>query len=348
MGQSLLKRGTILVVTGMLAFLVSCGQDEPQAGVMTVTGRIDPGEMGVALTHEHLLVDFIGADSTGYHRWNRDSVVAVMAPYLEALKQHGVKTFMECTPAYLGRDPVLMKRLSEETGIRILTNTGYYGARDNKFIPEEKLSMEPEELASLWIDEFRNGIEGTGIRPGFIKIAVDRGDSLSEEHRLLVKAAALAHRETGLVIASHTGPDAPALAQLDILAEQGVSPSAFIWVHAQNGTLEGIREAAGRGAWISLDNVNAARDKNPGSRFSSSWYADRLVAMKEAGLLDRVLISHDAGWYRPEEPGGGEIRGYTDLFTALKPVLEERGITEAELRQLLEVNPARAFEIRQH
>ncbi len=315
---------------------------------MTVTGRIDPGEMGVALTHEHLLVDFIGADSTGYHRWNRDSVVAVMAPYLEELKQHGVTTFMECTPAYLGRDPVLMKRLSEETGIRILTNTGYYGARNNQFIPEEVFAMEPEALASLWIDEFRNGIEDTGIRPGFIKIAVDRGDSLSEEHRLLVEAAALAHKETGLVIASHTGPDAPAMAQLELLAEQGVSPSAFIWVHAQNGTLEGIREAAGRGAWISLDNVNAARDENPGSRFSSSWYADRLVAMKEAGLLDRVLISHDAGWYRPGEPGGGEIRGYTDLFTALKPVLEERGITEADLHQLLEVNPARAFEIRQH
>jgi len=33
--------------------------------VMTVNGPELPGKMGITLEHEHILVDFIGADSTG-------------------------------------------------------------------------------------------------------------------------------------------------------------------------------------------------------------------------------------------------------------------------------------------
>lgn len=338
-----------LTVFFLAVLLHACSTSEmssDQGKILTVTGAIDPSEFGTVLTHEHLLVDFVGAESTGYHRWNRDTVVEVVTPYLEEIQSLGVQSFVECTPAYLGRDPLLMKRLSEQTGINILTNTGYYGARNNKFIPDEVFEMEPETLADVWIDEFRNGIEDTGIRPGFIKIGVDSDDTLSAKHRLLINAAAIAHQETGLVIASHTGPESPAFEQIDILESAGVSPSAFIWVHAQRGSQEGIIEAAQRGAWISLDNVNAARDKNPGSNFSTQWYVARLAAMKEAGVLDRVLISHDAGWYRPGEPGGGNFRGFSDISTTLVPALNAAGFTADEIDQLLVVNPAEAFVIR--
>jgi phosphotriesterase-related protein len=267
----------------------------------------------------------------------------VVSPYLEELKSQGVHSFVECTPAYLGRDPILLQQLSEKSGIHILTNTGYYGARGNKFVPVEVFEMNPEELASLWIAEFKNGIEDSGIKPGFIKIGVDPDDTLSQKHRLLIEAAALTHKKTGLVIASHTGPEGPALEQIQVLKDYGVSPSAFIWVHAQRGSLEGIQQAAKMGAWISLDNVNAARDRKPGSRFSTAWYVERLTAMKEADLLDRVLLSHDAGWYRPGEPGGGKFRGFTDIFTTLLPALEEKGFSQEEIRQILDVNPSRAF-----
>ena len=338
-----------IVFAFLAGMMLACSTPEPtsyKGKILTVTGAIEPEEMGIALTHEHLLVDFIGADSTGYHRWNRDTVAAVVIPFLEELSSHGVQAFMECTPAYLGRDPLLMKMISEQTGIYILTNTGYYGARNNVFVPDEMFELTPQELASVWIDEFKNGIEGTGIRPGFIKIGVDADDTLSGEHRLLIEAAALTHQETGLVIASHTGPEAPAFAQLDVLESKGISPSAFIWVHAQRGTQDGIIEAARRGAWISLDNINAARDKNPGSNYSTQWYVERLMAMKEAGLLGKVLVSHDAGWYRPGEPGGGNFRGFTDLFTSLLPALESAGFNEQEIRQLLVENPSEAFAIR--
>ncbi len=72
-------------------------------------------------------------------------------------------------------------------------------------------------LPDLWISEFKNGIEDTGIKPGFIKIAVNPDDTLSDEHMKIITAAAMTHLKTGLVIASHTGPDNPAFAQIDIL-----------------------------------------------------------------------------------------------------------------------------------
>jgi len=147
--------------------LSSCAPSEP--GIITVTGEIPASAMGKTLHHEHLLVDFIGADSTGYHRWNRDSVIEKVLPYLLEIKRLGYKTLVECTPAYLGRDPLLLKMLSEKSGIQILTNTGYYSAVGGKFIPKHGFTETAQQLANRWIDEAKNGIEGTGIFPGFIK-----------------------------------------------------------------------------------------------------------------------------------------------------------------------------------
>jgi predicted metal-dependent phosphotriesterase family hydrolase len=62
-----------------------------------------------------------------------------------------VKTFFDCTPAYLGRDPLQLRELSEKTGIQILINTGYFGARDNLFIPPSAFDATAEDIARAWI-----------------------------------------------------------------------------------------------------------------------------------------------------------------------------------------------------
>ena len=317
-----------------------------QEYIMTVNGPESPGKLGITLTHEHVLVDFIGADSTGYFRWNRDSVLEKVMPLILKAKQSGVKTFIDATPAYIGRDPQLLKSLSRSSGINFITNTGYYGAVNNKYIPRSFYSMNHQELADLWIKEFNEGIEDTEIKPGFIKIGVNPADSLSREHIKIITAAAIAHLETGLVIASHTGPEKPALAQIEILKEMGVSPSAFIWIHAQGGTLEGNLSAAKDGAWISLDNIRQRTGSEPGSDGTMEWYAERIVEMKKNGILSKVLISHDSGWYDPAKPGGGTINGYTDIFDYFIPVLKEKGLTEAEIDQILVKNPQEAFKIK--
>lgn len=335
---------TILRITLclVLAGLLSCSR-EAEPIVMTVMGPIQASAMGITLTHEHVLVDFIGADSTGYHRWDKQEVLHLVMPFLSEIQDHKVSTLMECTPAFLGRDPWLLQALSRQSGLHLVTNTGFYGAHNNIFIPASYLELSARELSQIWVDEFRNGIEGSGVRPGFIKIAVQGDDTLSKEHIKLITAAALTHQKTGLVIASHTGPDAPAFEQISLLQSHEIDPSGFIWVHAQGGSLEGNIRAAKLGAWISLDNVNLKRQS--GSTYDVNWYADRIQKLKEAGCLNRVLISHDAGWYKPEEENGGEFRGFTGIFTDLIPALKQKGISQEDIQLLLEVNPFRAFSI---
>jgi len=332
-------------VISLLPLLFGC-KSESEKIIITVNGPIPAKDMGTTLVHEHVLVDFIGADSTGYHRWNKDEVVERVTPYLEEIQEYNVNTLIECTPAFLGRDPIVLKRLSDKTGMNLVTNTGYYGARSNVYIPKEFYGMTARELSALWIDEFENGIEGSGIRPGFIKIAVDRDDTLSPEHIKIVSAAALTHNKTGLAIASHTGPEGPAFEQIKVLQSYGVDPSHFIWVHAQRGSIEGNIRAAKKGAWISLDNVNADRTDDPQEQFSIYWHAKRILALKEAGLLHRVLISHDAGWYSPGQENGGNFRDYQDIFTDLLPALNELGFSQSEINQLLIQNPIEAYSIK--
>lgn len=287
------------------------------------------------LAHEHVLVDFIGAEKIRMDSWNRDSVLKEILPLFRELKKYGVNYFVDATPNYLGRDILLLQRLAEATGIRILTNTGLYGARQNQFIPAYAFKASAEELAAMWITEYRDGIDGTSARPGFIKIGIDASDPLDPVHEKLVRAAAITHLRTGLIIASHTGEAIGLWPQLRILDEYGVPPEAFIWVHAQNEKdLEAYRMAAERGCWISLDGLG----------WELEDHLEKIVYAKEHGFLDKLLISHDAGWYDPQKKVQ-EIRPYTNIFTSVLPRLRSMEFTEKEIDQLLMVNPSRAYSI---
>lgn len=332
----------LIIFPVAIFFVTCCSQNLKQEILITVKGKIPVEEMGISLIHEHILVDFIGADSTGYHRWEKSKVIERALPFLMEAKQKGVNTFFECTPAYLGRDPLLFKELSEKTGINIVTNTGYYGVRDNKYVPKHAFDATPEDIAKVWIDEFNNGIEGSGVFPGFIKIAVERNDTLSPMHAKIVKAAAITHKATGLTIVSHTGPDGPAFAQLEVLKIEGVSPEAFVWTHAQDGTFEGYIKAAKQGAWISLDNLNKNNSDKPGG---IDWGVELLTKLKKENVLHKILISHDAGWYDPGQENGGNYRGYIDIFDYLIPALKKNGFSQEDIDLLLIKNPQMAYAV---
>jgi phosphotriesterase-related protein len=292
--------------------------------------------MGLTLIHEHMLVDFIGADSINSGRWNRDSVEQKVLPFLLEIKQYGVQSILDCTPSYLAKDPLLLKSLSEKSGIQILTNTGFYGAVGGKYLPDFVQTESAEQFADRWIAEFEIGIEGTGIKPGFIKISVNEADTLSLIDQKLVKAAGITHQKTGLTIASHTGTWRTAVQEVRILQEMGVNPSEFVWVHAQNEPdFENYKVAAEMGVWISLDGIGWAFDP----------YVDRLIFAKENGILDNVLISHDAGWYDPAKAGGGDFQPFTNIFEKLIPILNGKGFTEKDWDLLLKENPKSAFSI---
>ncbi|MGB7395884.1 MAG: hypothetical protein WA913_15975 [Pricia sp.] len=123
------------------------------------------------------------------------------------------------------------------------------------FEPEE-MDTPAKEMAAHWVQEFEQGIDVSGIRPSFIIISEENEENLSQMHERLIRAVGLAHLKTGMAIVSHTGGDSPAMAQIQLLKGLGVSPEAFVWTHAQNGTLPGYLRAAGEGAWISLDNID--------------------------------------------------------------------------------------------
>lgn len=305
--------------------------------VMTVLGPIAPELLGVTLPHEHVLLDFIGPELVRRDRYSQDEVVEVALPHLQRLKDFGGQSLVECTPAYLGRDPRLLKRLATEAQLHLLTNTGFYGAGQNRFLPPRSRTQTVDEIAFRWLAEWRDGIDGTGVRPGFIKIGVDGGE-LSDLQRKLVRAAARTHRYSGLVISAHTGDGTAALDELRILREENVAGSALIWGHAQNeANLELHRRAAQEGAWIEFDHLGPQ---------TVGHHVELVQHMKFHRLLHRVLVSHDGGWFEVGKPGGGEFRSYDTLFTEFIPALKTAGFSDPEIHQLLVHNPREAFTVR--
>lgn len=304
-----------------------------EATIETVLGPIAPSALGRTLPHEHVLVDFVGAAEASPSRYDAQQVFDAVLPHLRRARQLGVRALFECTPAYLARDVRLLERLSRASDLHLITNTGYYGARQNKFLPAFAHTESADQLSRRWIAEAREGIDGTAIKPGFIKSGVDPEPALSETHRKLVRAAALTHLATGLAIAVHTGRG-PGLEQLDILKTYGVAPAAYIWVHAQGAADDALFAAADRGAWISLDGLN---------RNSLTRHLHLCRELKQRGHLGRLLLSHDAGWYDPAKPSGGAFRGFELLFETFLPSLKENGFSAPELDRLTVANPAEAF-----
>jgi phosphotriesterase-related protein len=318
-----------------LAIFVGC-TSEKNNSIQTVTGTVTTSPGDIWLSHEHILVDFTGADSIDSKKWDHDSVIDVMSGYLEELKQHKVKFFVDATPAYLGRDVLLLEKFAKNTGLSILTNTGYYGAVKDKYIPSFAFKKTAEELAEIWINEYENGIEGTSVKPGFIKISVDAKDTLDAMDEKLIRAAAITHLKTGLLILSHTGHAKGLWPQLKILKEMKVSADAFVWVHAQiEEDNNNYLQAANEGCWIAFDGLGWELEK----------HIEKIVFAKQNGMLDKILVSNDAGWYDPQKKTQ-DIKPYTNTFKHFYPALKQKGITDREFELLVSVNPSKAFSIK--
>jgi len=289
-----------------------------------VGGVAFAGAPASVLVHEHVLVDFVGADRIRPGRYDRDEVFRVARPKLEDVRRLGCRRLLDCTPNFLGRDSELLARLSDAVGIEIWSNTGLYGAADHKFLPAFARSESAAQLAKRWIGETHEA-----WRPRFIKIGVNRGP-LDELDRKLVHAAAITSRETGLTIASHTGDGAAAVEQLEIVTAERVSPAKFVWVHAQNEPDHNLHEKVARaGAWVEFDGIGPK---------TVEVHLECVRFLASRGLVKRTLVSQDSGWYHVGEPGGGEFRGYTYLYTHFLPRL-----MPAEVPILMWENPRAAF-----
>jgi phosphotriesterase-related protein len=279
------------------------------------------------LSHEHVMVDFVGADAIKPGRYDPEEVFRAALPKLQEVRALGCRRLLECTPNFLGRDPRLLRRLSKAADIEIWTNTGLYGAADYKFLPAFAKTETAAQLAQRWITEARQGVDGEPVR--FLKSGVNRGP-LPALDRKLIEAAILTCKATGLTMAVHTGDGRAALDELEMVQSSGLPTRKWVWVHAQNEQDLEIHERVARaGGWVSLDGVNLR---------SGAWHLQAVKHMAKKGLLDRVLISQDSGWYRVGEPAGGRYNGYTFLYTEFLPRLEPEW-----RNRLLWHNPRAAF-----
>jgi len=324
--------------------LLSCSQykQDDQIQIMTVTGPIETESLGLTLEHEHVVVDFTGAEKIAQPQYSLNLALDTLLPYFVQLKKSGVQTLIECTPDYIGRDVLLLKAISEQSGLNILTNTGYYAAADKKYIPAHTYTETAVQLARRWIAEWKNGIDGTGIKPGFIKLGVGKNHLDSIEQKI-VKAGALTHLSTGLKIAIHTGSAKAANDEIDILKKEGVNATALIIVHAQNASSEEQIQLINKGAWVSLDGINDQPESN-------EKYTNFLIEIKKAGLLHKTLISQDAYWsviQKENSEFGFEKHGsqYSAILVDLVSNLKSIGFSQVEVDQLFVKNPAEAYKI---
>lgn len=330
--RKFIQNTSLAAVAGLVLKEDLIAQNEAPHIIMGVLGPIKPSDVGTTLIHEHVMADFIGAAQTGPHRYKVDEVVAKALPYLLELKK-SCNTFVDCTPAYLGRDARVLKRCAEESGLNIITTTGYYGALGEKFLPEHAYTETVEQLTERWVNEWKNGIDDTGVRPGIIKTSVDAGP-LRPIYKKILTSVAATHLQTGLSISVHTGDGIAAMEWMELFKKNGVHPSAFRWVHTQNEKDKKYHlRATKMGAWLEFDGINASDDANIAEHVSFVKH------MRDNGYLKQVLVSQDAGWYNVGDKDGGNFRGFTGIFEKFIPALKAAKFTQNEIDQLLVKNP---------
>lgn len=304
--------------------------------IQTVTQLISKEDLGIVLPHEHILVGFIEDGKLTSQDYDRDDVVRVMLPYLKQLADAGCRALVDCGPEYLGRDPYILKELSQLSSMHIITNTGFY---QGPYLPSFVYEISVEELADIWIKEAEEGIGESGVKPGFIKIALSNSNRrILPIQQKILSAAIRTSKQTGLTIQAHTIGGLTILHALEIIQENDFDPSKFIWVHADSELDLAYHERAVKaGMWIEMDSIGARA------------YLEHYGIIKnliDRGLEDKILISQDAGWYNVGQKDGGQVRPYHLLFTEFIPLLLEKGIDEVIIDKLLVKNPASALNIR--
>jgi phosphotriesterase-related protein len=175
------------------------------------------------------------------------------------------------------------------------------------------------------------------VQAGWIKLSAG-DDGLTACETKILRAAATAGRQTNAVIGSHTIRGRVVRDQLDIIEAMGYDVGRFIWIHTQaEPDFELHLEMAKRGAWLEYDSI--------GNRewLSEETLLQNIQRLLEAGLGDRLLLSHDRGWYDPALPGGGVTKPYTYLADHFLPKLRASGVEEVTIHQLTHINPFQAF-----
>jgi phosphotriesterase-related protein len=310
--------------------------------VETVNGPIDVEELGLTLIHEH----FRTIDEAGRfqfpHLYDEQGEWDAAVSDADAVKRHGVRTVVDPGAMFLYRDATFSRRVADESGLQIVLATGVY---TYDHLPQFLLNRDEDAVAAIFVHEIENGIQGTGIRPAFIKCAADE-PGITPNIEKIHRAAARASNQTGKPIMAHSRPaSGTGLEQMRIFEEEGVDPAKVQVAHTgDTDDLDYIDKLLATGCWIGMDRYGLDIYL-PTERRNAT-----MLALLERGHADRMFISQDycstIDWFPLEVQGylkANEVPKWsmTFLFEEVIPELKERGMTDDQLDQMMVENPKR-------
>jgi len=312
--------------------------------VNTVLGPVETANLGFTLSHEHVGTNAAGLRHTYPEIIDRAGVIEQSTAAMQEVYTAGVRTIVDVTTIDLGRDIEMIQEVSRASGIQIIAATGNHLA-----VPRPFGDISPSVIAQLYVREIEEGIEGTGIKAGIIKVASDRG-GITAPQGVVLRAAARAHIHTGLPISTHTwSPDRVGEQQVKILEEEGVDLSRVYIGHSNDDTdMDYLLGLLNKGVWLGMD-------RYPGGRIpgTPNWEQRTEIVKKliDAGFSHRFMLSHDysvpkARYTLAEQEERRRINpdGYNFIPRKVLPRLKELGASEKVIQQITVENPRRFFE----
>jgi phosphotriesterase-related protein len=312
------------------------------ATVESVTGPIDLEDLGTTLIHEH----FRTTDEAGRfqfpHLYDDEAEWEAAIADANAVKGHGVKTVVEPSAMFLQRDAAFSKRVADESGLQVILATGVY---TYDYLPQFLQNRDEDAVAAIFVYEIENGIQGTGIKPAFIKCAADE-PGVTANIEKIHRAAARASVQTGRPIMAHSRPaSGTGLEQMRIFAEEGVDPGKVQIAHTgDTDDLDYIEKLLDTGCWVGMDRygLDLFLPTEPRNK--------TVLTLLERGYADRMFLSQDycstIDWFPAEVQEylkANEVPKWsmTFLFEEVIPELKERGMTDEQLSTMLDENPKR-------
>jgi phosphotriesterase-related protein len=308
--------------------------------VETTGGPVDVEELGLTLIHEHFRATDEGGRFQFPHLYDEQEEWEAAISDARAVMGHGVKTVVEPSALFLQRDAAFSKRVADESGLQIVLATGVY---TYDHLPQFLLNRDEDGVAAIFVHEIEHGIQGTGIKPAFLKCAADQ-PGVTPNVEKIHRAVARASKQTGRPIMAHSHPaSGTGLEQMRIFTEEGVDPAAVQIAHTgDSDDLDYIERLLDTGCWIGMD------------RYGIDIYlpTDRrnatVLALLERGYADRMFLSQDycstIDWFPREIQDylkANEVPDWsmTFLFEQVIPELKERGMTADQLEQMMVANP---------
>jgi phosphotriesterase-related protein len=312
--------------------------------VQTVQGPIDESELGLTLVHEHVRFrdEAVAEQWPGRYDEQLELDAALLA--VNDAKQRGVRTIVDPTAMFGGRDVRFMKRVADQTGVRIVACTGIYSY---DYLPHYFENRDVDVMADHFVEDIEIGVQGTGIRAAFLKCAADAA-GVTEHVEKIHRAVARASLQTGAPIMAHsmpavgTGPR-----QVEIFAEEGVDMAKVQIAHCgDTDDVDYIQGLIDNGVYVGLDRYGLEMYLPIDKRNATA------AELLRRGHAERLMISQDfcatIDWFPPEAAevfeGQGAIRNWsmTLVFDEVVPALRELGaMDDASFDTVFVQNPRR-------